>query len=167
MIWILSSRWTDGPRVNNVEPIMVVFEDKDEKDQLWSKLSMKIVDDIVKRRGSIAITNVGFLSVATLNYYWMRLWNWNAIFQDSSSRRRSIIEANCHRFHGAEMATKKTAVVKPMTTSKVKTVKKDQKQEKDLPVSPTRNYNKKHGIKCNFITLNHYWSALRFSKDQC
>ena len=44
------------------------------------------------------------------------------------------------------MANKKTAVVKPMTTSKVKTVKK----EKDLPVSPTRNYNKKHGIKCNF-----------------
>ena len=42
---------------------MVVFEDKDEKDQLWSKLSMKIVDDIVKRRGSIAITNVSFLSV--------------------------------------------------------------------------------------------------------
>ena len=52
--------------MNNVEPIMVVFEDKDEKDQLWSKLSMKIVDDIVKRRGSIAITNVSFLSVATL-----------------------------------------------------------------------------------------------------
>ena len=43
---------------------MVVFEDKDEKDQLWSKLSMKIVDDIVKRRSSIAITNVSFLSVA-------------------------------------------------------------------------------------------------------
>ncbi len=43
---------------------MVVFEDKDEKDQLWSKLSMKIVDDIVKRRGSIAITNVSFFSVA-------------------------------------------------------------------------------------------------------
>ena len=42
---------------------MVVFEDKDEKDQLWSKLSMKIVDDIVKRRSSIAITNVSFLSV--------------------------------------------------------------------------------------------------------
>ena len=50
--------------MNNVEPIMVVFEDKDEKDQLWSKLSMKIVDDIVKRRSSIAITNVSFLSVA-------------------------------------------------------------------------------------------------------
>ena len=50
--------------MNNVEPIMVVFEDKDEKDQLWSKLSMKIVDDIVKKRGSIAITNVSFLSVA-------------------------------------------------------------------------------------------------------
>ena len=64
----MSSRWGDGPRVNNVDPIMVVFEDKEEKDQLWSKLSMKIVDDIVKRRGSIAITNVSFLSVATLNY---------------------------------------------------------------------------------------------------
>ena len=78
----------------------------------------------------------------------MRLRNINAIFQDSSSRRRSVIEANCHRFHGVEMANKKTAVVKPMTTSKVKTVKK----EKDLPasVSPTRNYNRKHGIKCSF-----------------
>ena len=41
------------------------------------------------------------------------------------------------------------AVVKPMSTSKVKTVKKDQKEEKNLPISPTRNYNKKHGIKCN------------------
>ena len=41
---------------------MVVFEDKMEKDQLWSKLSMRIVDDIVKRRSSIAITNVSSLS---------------------------------------------------------------------------------------------------------
>ena len=64
-----SSRWADGPLMNNVEPIMVVFEDKDEKDQLWSKLSMKIVDDIVKRRSSIAITNVSFLSVATSRQY--------------------------------------------------------------------------------------------------
>ena len=29
---------------------------------------LKIVDDIVKRRSSIAITNVSFLSVATMNY---------------------------------------------------------------------------------------------------
>ena len=35
-----------------------MFEDKSEKDQLWTKLSMKIVDDIVKRRSIIAITNV-------------------------------------------------------------------------------------------------------------
>ena len=142
--------------MNNVEPIMVVFEDKDEKDQLWSKLSMKIVDDIVKRRSSIAITNVSFLSVATMNYTnKKKLRNRNAIFQDSSSRRRSIIEANCHRFHGVEMATRKTAVVKPMSTSKVKTVKNDLKEEKDLPASPTRKYNKKHGIKCDFLYLSN------------
>ena len=55
------------------------------------------------------------------------------------------------------MATKKTAVVKPMTTSKVKNVKKDPKLEKDLNVSPTRNYNKKHGIKCDYcLPLNNY-----------
>ena len=53
------------------------------------------------------------------------------------------------------MATKKTAVVKPMSTSKVKTVKKDLKLEKDLPVSPTRKYNKKHGIKCDFPSLSN------------
>ena len=51
-------RWTDGPRTDNVEPIMVVFESKEEKDELWTKLSMKVVDDIVKKRSSIAITNV-------------------------------------------------------------------------------------------------------------
>ena len=86
----------------------------------------------------------------------MKLRNRNAIFQDSSSRRRSIIEANCHRFHGVAMATKKTAVVKPMSTSKVKTVKKDLKLEKDLPVSPTRKYNKKHGIKCDSPSLSNH-----------
>ena len=37
---------------------MVVFESKEEKDELWTKLSMKVVDDIVKKRSSIAITNV-------------------------------------------------------------------------------------------------------------
>ena len=51
-------RWTDGPRTDHVEPIMVVFESKEEKDELWTKLSMKVVDDIVKKRSSIAITNV-------------------------------------------------------------------------------------------------------------
>ena len=51
-------RWDEGPRTNGVHPILVVFADKEEKDQLWSKLSMKIVDDMVKRRSSIAITNV-------------------------------------------------------------------------------------------------------------
>ena len=53
------------------------------------------------------------------------------------------------------MATRKTAVVKPMSTSKVKTVKNDLKEEKDLPASPTRKYNKKHGIKCDFLYLSN------------
>ena len=52
------SRWDEGPKSNNVDPILVVFADKEQKDLLWTKLSMKIVDDMVKRRSSIAITNV-------------------------------------------------------------------------------------------------------------
>ena len=54
-------RWDKGPKSNGVHPIFVVFSDQEDKDQLWSKLSMKIVDDIVKRRSSIAITNVSTL----------------------------------------------------------------------------------------------------------
>ena len=53
-------RCEDLPKTNGVEPILVVFEDKAEKDQLWTKLSMKIVDDIVKKRSNIAITNVSW-----------------------------------------------------------------------------------------------------------
>ena len=52
------ARWEEGPKSNNVDPILVVFADKEQKDLLWTKLSMKIVDDMVKRRSSIAITNV-------------------------------------------------------------------------------------------------------------
>ena len=59
IIYILILRWEEGPRSDDVVPILVVFEDKAEKDLLWSKLSMKVVDDIVKRRSSIVITNVG------------------------------------------------------------------------------------------------------------
>ena len=44
--------------MNGTDPILVVFSEKSEKDQLWTKLSMKIVDDIVKRRSSIFITHV-------------------------------------------------------------------------------------------------------------
>ena len=48
---------------------------------------------------------------------------------------------------------RKTAVVKPMPTKKDKTARKDLKGEKEKDFSrfqsPTRNYNKKHGIKCN------------------
>ena len=31
-------RWGDGPRVNGVEPILVIFDDSKEKELIWSKL---------------------------------------------------------------------------------------------------------------------------------
>ena len=32
------SRWSDGPRVNGVEPILVIFDDIKEKELIWNKL---------------------------------------------------------------------------------------------------------------------------------
>ena len=71
-------RWEDGPKAGGVTPILVVFEDKYEKDQLWTKLSMKIVDDIVRRRDSITITNVSkniqkCNCLPTLSILWLSL----------------------------------------------------------------------------------------------
>ena len=71
-------RWEDGPKAGGVTPILVVFEDKYEKDQLWTKLSMKIVDDIVRRRDSITITNVSkniqkCNCLSTLSILWLSL----------------------------------------------------------------------------------------------
>ena len=51
-------RWTAGPRVNGVEPILVVFEDTDDKEQLWMKISLKLKDDMVERRESVIVTQV-------------------------------------------------------------------------------------------------------------
>ena len=31
-------RWRDGPRVNGVEPILVIFEERKEKELVWTKL---------------------------------------------------------------------------------------------------------------------------------
>merc|ERR1719166_856966 len=31
-------RWSDGPRVNGVEPILVIFEDPKDKEFVWTKL---------------------------------------------------------------------------------------------------------------------------------
>ena len=53
-------RWTAGPKVNGIEPILVVFEDKDAKDQIWMKLSLKMRDSLVDRRDSITVTQVRF-----------------------------------------------------------------------------------------------------------
>ena len=52
-------RWTAGPKVNGVEPILVVFEDKQDKEQIWMKLSLKLRDDMLERRDSVMVTQVG------------------------------------------------------------------------------------------------------------
>ena len=31
-------RWSDGPRVNGVEPILVIFEDPKDKEFVWTRL---------------------------------------------------------------------------------------------------------------------------------
>ena len=53
-------RWTAGPKVNGVEPILVVFEEKKDKEQLWMKLSLKLRDDIIERRDSVFVTLFGY-----------------------------------------------------------------------------------------------------------
>ena len=58
LILTLLCRWAAGPRVNGVEPILVVFEDKHDKEQLWMKLSLKLRDDLVERRESVIVTQV-------------------------------------------------------------------------------------------------------------
>ena len=82
-----------------------MFSDKTEKDQLWTKLSMKIIDDIVKRRSSIVITHVR----VTLTFL---------IFinlpQDCSEKRKSLIESKAWPVE----KTRRTAVVKPLTSTK-------------------------------------------------
>ena len=50
----LPCRWTAGPRVNGVEPIL----DKNDKEQLWMKLSIKLRDDMLERRESVIVTQV-------------------------------------------------------------------------------------------------------------
>ena len=52
--------------MNGVEPILVVFEDKNDKDQLWMKLSIKLRDDMVERRESVVVTQVYRVSRKTL-----------------------------------------------------------------------------------------------------
>ena len=44
--------------MNGVEPILVVFEDKNDKEQLWMKLSIKLRDDMMERRESVIVTQV-------------------------------------------------------------------------------------------------------------
>ena len=44
--------------MNGVEPILVVFEDKNDKEQLWMKLSIKLRDDMLERRESVIVTQV-------------------------------------------------------------------------------------------------------------
>ena len=69
--------------------------------------------------------------------------------QDSSQRRKSVIEANSRQM---EEKLKKTAIVKPMAAkSKMKNqVKPEAEKPLETTVkfkSPTRNYNKKNKVK--------------------
>ena len=126
--------------MNGTDPILVVFSDKSEKDQLWTKLSMKIVDDIVKRRSSIFITHVSKRPSEVSTFLFC--------FQDCSDKRRSLIEARA----GQSNRAKRTAVVKPLastrTTSKKPPVPAEEEKVPEVRFkSPTRQFNKKNNIK--------------------
>ena len=47
----LYQRWSGGPRVNEVEPILVIFEDRKEKEQVWAKLR-----DNLRTKTNIVVT---------------------------------------------------------------------------------------------------------------
>ena len=70
-------------------------------------------------------------------------------------RRKSVIEANLKN----KFKPKKTAIVKPIATSKPKRKPEDSGHSGHEAASsnqlvkfksPTRNYNKKHNIKCKY-----------------
>ena len=42
-----SKRWSGGPRVNEVEPILVIFEDRKEKEQVVMMQMMQVVIMVV------------------------------------------------------------------------------------------------------------------------
>ena len=44
-------RWSGGPRVNGMEPILVIFEDRKEKEQVWAKLR-----DNLRTKTNIVVT---------------------------------------------------------------------------------------------------------------
>ena len=91
-------RWSAGPRVNGVEPILVIFEDKKEKDQVWSKLR-----DNLRAKTNIVVT------------------------QDSSSKRQVELEEKetAALKNGAVRKTsKKMAIVKPNSKGGDSPVKK-------------------------------------------
>ena len=84
-------RWSGGPRVNGVEPVLVIFEDKKEKDQVWSKLR-----DNLKAKTNIVVT------------------------QDSSTKRKVAMEEKETTGAGQRKGTlsrspRKMAIVKPTT----------------------------------------------------
>ena len=96
--YILSPRWSAGPRVNGVEPILVIFEDKKEKDQVWCKLR-----DNLRAKTNIVVT------------------------QDSSTKRQVALDEkdSTEQKNGAVRKTsKKMAIVKPNTKTGDSPVKK-------------------------------------------
>merc|ERR1719336_1767759 len=87
-------RWKDGPRVNGVEPILVIFEERKEKELVWTKLR-----DNLKTKTNVVVT------------------------QDSSTRRLEGRQMERQQSVPRKISTKsqssprKTAVVKPSTHS--------------------------------------------------
>ena len=87
--FICVCRWSAGPWVNGVEPVLVIFEDKREKDQVWSKLR-----DNLRAKTNIVVT------------------------QDSSTKRQVEIdekETTAQKNGTVRKTSKKMAIVKPNT----------------------------------------------------
>ena len=48
---MLNCRWKDGPRVHGVEPILVIFDERKEKELVWTKLR-----DNLKTKTNVVVT---------------------------------------------------------------------------------------------------------------
>ena len=62
--YISDTRWSDGPKLNGVAPIIVVFDCQHDKDQLWIKISAIMRDMMTEGKEDLAnpVTQVGSLA---------------------------------------------------------------------------------------------------------
>ena len=84
---VRNNRWSSGPRVNGVEPILVIFENKKEKDQVWIKLR-----DNLKAKHNIVVTQDSSTRKEILQTKTERLGEPNSSVARKSSKKMAIVK---------------------------------------------------------------------------